>query len=113
VQTSPGKIHGTDTYDLPTLGWVSALGHLRGEILQEGAANTGAFLRYVQATDRLPMLDDVVEYSEKDQKGASTNLAIRLSQTHFIAGNIAFFRLLWRVLAQNAARSIGPVAEVN
>jgi hypothetical protein len=68
VQTSPGKIHGTDTYDLPTLGWVSALGHLRGEILQEGAANTGAFLRYVQATDRLPMLDDVVEYSEKDQK---------------------------------------------
>jgi hypothetical protein len=83
---------------------------LRGEILREGAANTGTFLRCVRATDRLPMLfGTMLSNIRKRPKSASTNLAIRFSQTHFIAGNVAFFRLL----AQNPARRIGPVAEVN
>jgi hypothetical protein len=41
-----------------------------GEIMREGAADTALFFRYVQATDRLPLLfgDEVVEFSDLTRK---------------------------------------------
>jgi len=41
-----------------------------GEIVREGAAEEGVFFRYVQATDRLPLLfgDEVVKYSNETRE---------------------------------------------
>jgi hypothetical protein len=114
VQASPGEIHGTDTYDLPTFGWVLALGHCAQRDSTGGRGQRRYFppLCSGDGSSADAVWNDVVEYSEKDQKAHQPTWLFACRRP-ISSPATSPFRLLWRALAQNATRSIGPVAEVN
>ena len=96
VQASPGEIHGTDTYDLPTFG--VGFGSLCAAIFYGRARPTPVlssvmFGRWIVCRC---CLERCCRIFGKRPKSASTYLAIRLS-THFIAGNVAFPLVVARV----------------